>query len=682
MDRYFKKRYIAAGIIFSFLYWLLESFIHLLFFWNGTLSEWLAPRNYDELWMRLLAVGIIMSFSIYISLLMKREERLKDRLSSSEARFEEFVNELPQTVFEMNLEGRFTYANNSAFETFGYTTEDFESGLYGLDMIAPQDRDRAATDIERTFAGEEVEDTECMVIRKDGTTFPASILTKRILKNGEVVGMRGITFDISPLKEKEETLRKMSQAVEHSPVSVVITNPQGKIEYVNPEFVRITGYSVEEAAGKNPRILNSGMTPPERFREMWKTISAGQVWRGTLINRKKNGDTYWEDVRISPMRDNSGEVSHYVGVKEDITERHMLEEKVRSSEKMLRSILDNMQDTYYRTDNEGKILKVSPSARELMGYEPDELIGSQISGYYLYPELRRHFIDTLKKGGGAVTNYQAEIRRKNGSIIWVSTNAKYYKNDEGEPLGVEGTIRNVTAQKEAENELADYAAQLEASNRLKELYIDIMGHDILNPVNVIHNASDLVYPALSESSHQEFCTMIKESAEEIEELISLAKKYSKVSNMKEINFAPTNLNNLLSAAVKRFDLSLKKKNMDIDLHLGEAKPVPANELLNDVVSNLISNAIKYGPEGGILEAGTEEGDKHIILFFRDRGEGIPDEHKESIFNRFERLERGAIKGTGLGLAICKGIMELHSGSIWVEDNPGGGSIFKASLPKI
>ncbi|MDT8317367.1 MAG: PAS domain S-box protein [bacterium] len=678
----FKKRYIAAGIIFSAAYWIVESFVHLLFFWDGSISNWITTRDSNELWMRLLAVAIIMTFSVLISFIMGREERLKKKLKRSESRFEDLVSTLPQTVFEMDRKGRFTYANRVAFETFGYTDEDFDKGLYALDMIAPVDRERAAADMQRTFAGEEVEDTECFAIRKDGTTFPVSIHSTRIVEDGEVVGMRGITIDMSPIKEKDDRLRKMSRAVEHSPASVVITNSYGKIEYVNPEFTRITGYSMEEMMDKNPRILKSGLTPPERFIEMWRTISAGKAWRGILINKKKDGDVYWEDVRISPIHDASGEISHYVGIKEDITKRHILEEKLRSSEKKLRNILDDMQDTYYRTDNEGTLLSASPSLKELMGYEPKEIIGTKIADYYLHPELRERFLHALEEGNGSASNFMAEIKNKNGSIVWVSTNARYHTGDDGEVLGVEGTIRNVTALKEAQRKLEDYTAELESSNKLKELYIDIMAHDILNPVNVIKNATELVSPDIPEGKTMEFFNMIEESAEEIEDLICLAKKYSRLSTLVKADFVELDMDALIADVVKRFKLPMEKKEMEVrHIRMGNAR-IRADKLMDDVVSNLFSNAIKYGVEGGAIEIGLEKEKESLILFVKDEGGGIPDEHKEKIFNRFERLERGAIKGTGLGLAICKGIVQLHGGRIWVEDNPRGGSIFKVSLPKV
>jgi PAS domain S-box-containing protein len=135
-------------------------------------------------------------------------------------------------------------------------------------------------------------------------------------------------------KRAEEQLRKLSHAVEQSPVSVIITDTAGRIEYVNPKFSESTGYSLEEVMGKTPRFLKSGETPLSSYRDLWETITSGNEWRGELHNRKKTGELYWELASISPIRDGEGAITHYIAVKEDITEQKKLESQLRHSQKM------------------------------------------------------------------------------------------------------------------------------------------------------------------------------------------------------------------------------------------------------------------------------------------------------------------------------------------------------------
>lgn len=141
--------------------------------------------------------------------------------------------------------------------------------------------------------------------------------------------------DIRTRQEMEVELRQLSRAVAQSANTIMITNPAGTIEFVNPAFTRITGYTPEEAIGQNANLLKSGKVPPEIYRELWDTIAQGQVWEGELLNRKKDGTLYWERVTISPVKDETGNITHYVAVKEDITARKKFEDQLQESHQQL-----------------------------------------------------------------------------------------------------------------------------------------------------------------------------------------------------------------------------------------------------------------------------------------------------------------------------------------------------------
>jgi PAS domain S-box-containing protein len=151
-------------------------------------------------------------------------------------------------------------------------------------------------------------------------------------REGTLIGTYGISRDITARKVAEERLRMLSRAVEESPAAIFITDKRGKIEYVNPYFEKITGYSAAEAVGQNPRILKSGHQPPEFYQEMWETISEGREWGGEIQNLRKNGELYWERATISAIRDEKGQITHYVTVNEDITERKQAEAQHQEEE--------------------------------------------------------------------------------------------------------------------------------------------------------------------------------------------------------------------------------------------------------------------------------------------------------------------------------------------------------------
>jgi PAS domain S-box-containing protein len=148
--------------------------------------------------------------------------------------------------------------------------------------------------------------------------------------DGKASGFIEVVEDISENKKVEEQINKLSHAVEQSPTAIVVTDTTGNIEYVNPQFTRLTGYSSEEVLGKNPRFLKSGEQPTEFYQQLWDTINSGKVWHGEFHNKKKNGELYWESASISPIMDGKGTITHFVSIKEDITNRKKTEEPVTS----------------------------------------------------------------------------------------------------------------------------------------------------------------------------------------------------------------------------------------------------------------------------------------------------------------------------------------------------------------
>jgi len=174
-------------------------------------------------------------------------------------------------------------------------------------------------------------ETEVKMQRKNGEIFWARI-TGRAVDAGDVAkGTIWVVRDISERKQSDAALRKLSQAVEQSPAVVVITDLEGTIEYVNPKFSEITGYARSEAIGQNPRILKSGEMSSDAYQELWATITSGREWRGEFHNRRKDGSLYWEYASISPIRDADGNITHYLAIKEDITDRKNAEAQIRQS---------------------------------------------------------------------------------------------------------------------------------------------------------------------------------------------------------------------------------------------------------------------------------------------------------------------------------------------------------------
>ncbi|HHJ06231.1 MAG TPA: PAS domain S-box protein, partial [Anaerolineae bacterium] len=144
------------------------------------------------------------------------------------------------------------------------------------------------------------------------------------------------------LREVEIEQRKLTRAVEQSSSAIVVTDKDGIIEYVNPAFSQTTGYTAAEVIGKNPRVLKSGHHPPEFYREMWRALLSGEVWQGELINKKKNGELYWEAATITPVKDENGVITHFLALKDNVTERKKLARQVEEQANLLAVINENV----------------------------------------------------------------------------------------------------------------------------------------------------------------------------------------------------------------------------------------------------------------------------------------------------------------------------------------------------
>jgi signal transduction histidine kinase len=264
--------------------------------------------------------------------------------------------------------------------------------------------------------------------------------------------------------------------------------------------------------------------------------------------------------------------------------------------------------------------------------------------------------------------------------VFVEVSTSPIRDKEGNIVQVVHLARDITGQKRAEEAMKEYAMQLEEANRLKDLFTDIIGHDLLTPITVIKAFSEMLSSAGQEKA-EEIIASIQHNARKIEDMVRNISKYARVQDFQHLEKTDQDLVQVLSAAVKGHENEAKDKGMKtVFEHEGKAH-LTANPLIEDIFSNILSNAIKYAPRDTTIALDLTEKPESWVVSCSDEGEGIPDAYKKSIFERYDRRDKKGVKGTGLGLAIAKRVVDLHGGSIWVEDNPRGGSIFRVRLPK-
>ncbi|MCX6916868.1 MAG: PAS domain S-box protein, partial [Verrucomicrobia bacterium] len=257
---------------------------------------------------------------------ISQSKQAEQALRESEAKYRLLFDSAGDGIFIHDLAGRILAANRFSQTQLGYTLEELLS-MTVTQLDSPEERQQEPQRIAKLLQQGHLT-FETVHQRKDGSLFPLEASTQRIVWEGQPA-ILSITRDLTERREAETQLRKLQSVVEQTPVVVVITDPQGVIEYVNPSFVSQTGYSLAEAIGQKPSVIKSGLTSAEVYAELWRTLMAGQTWRGELCNRRKDGSLFWEIAVIAPLRDSAGRLTHFVAVKEDITEHRRIAEELR-----------------------------------------------------------------------------------------------------------------------------------------------------------------------------------------------------------------------------------------------------------------------------------------------------------------------------------------------------------------
>ena len=253
-------------------------------------------------------------------------KRTEEALKASEERFRATFENAGIGMAILDLQGHLIMSNPASQKMIGYTAEELRAMVF-TEFTHPDDQELDMGLYRELQEGKRDKyEIDKRLLRKDGQVVWGHLIASLVKdKQGRPQYGLGMVEDITERKQAEEQVRMLSRAVEQSPACVVITDPQGSIEYVNPKFTQLTGYTLEEALGKNPRLLKSGLTPAATYRQLWDTVLRGGEWHGEFANKKKNGDLYWESASITPIKDSQGLITHLVAVKEDITERKRAE---------------------------------------------------------------------------------------------------------------------------------------------------------------------------------------------------------------------------------------------------------------------------------------------------------------------------------------------------------------------
>lgn len=271
--------------------------------------------------------------------LRRKKREAEDALLTSELRYRRLVAAVTDYIYTVEVrDGKVVGTSHGPGCTAvtGYDPEELEEDPYlWYEMIHEEDRQRVSEESRRLLEGEYIPSMEHRIIHKDGSIrWVRNTIVPRYDETGELVAYDGLIADITGRKSAEIELKLRSAALNAAANAIIISDPDGKVIWANPAFTLLTGYTLDEILGRSLGILNSGVHGKEFYRDLWETIRAGKVWRGEMINRRKDGSLYPEEQTITPVMDEDGTVRHYIAIKEDVTERKRAQEALLENARM------------------------------------------------------------------------------------------------------------------------------------------------------------------------------------------------------------------------------------------------------------------------------------------------------------------------------------------------------------
>lgn len=480
--------------------------------------------------------------------------------------------------------------------------------------------------------------------------------------------------------------------------SILVTNRDGIIVFVNPAFERVSGWSAAEVHGQTPRILKSGAHPVDFYRSLWGRILGGGVWNGTLLNRRKNGDFFPQELNIVPLRDSTGRISHFVAVGRDVSDHLFSTRQSLEQQGIFEQILESLGDVAFLVDiRTRKFLYVSPTYARLTGFPTDELL--EDTRAVLTPvieEDRPRIAELLAQErfeGDVEASYR--IRRADGEIRELHARAWLVRDVHGEPVRFAGTLRDMTELRAKERELAQSEALLRQSQKMEAIgrLAGGVAHDFNNMLTAILGYGELLEDGLPANSAMrgsltEVLKAGRRAADLTRRLLAFSRKQLLEPEPLDLGLVVKDLESMVRRLIGE----------DVALEVVVARGLPPvwadRGQVEQVLMNLAVNARDAMPEGGWLRIEMAETTvrnrpaahgaapppgRHVRIEVSDSGTGMTEEVKSHLFEPFFTTKAPGM-GTGLGLAMVHGILKQSGGGITVESAPGSGTRITAYLP--
>ncbi len=545
---------------------------------------------------------------------------------------------------------------------------------------------------------------------------------------------------IEESRNNENKLRKLSQAVEQSPASVVITDLNGKIEYVNQKFTQTTGFSHDEVIGKLSRVFNPERLTDKVFSDLRSTISQGKEWRGEFRNTRKNGELFWTSAHLSPILNESGEVTHFLTIEEDITSKKILEENLHKQTRLRNLLMEiasgfinipfNRVDESVNNSLEKMGSFVNADRSYIFYYDWDrqtasnvfewcaEGIDQQIGNLQHIPV--EPFLDWVNAHRKGEQLYIADSSALPEGILKEMVLSQDVKSiltvpmmNEEQCIGFIGfdyvrqyfqyhdtelqllklfsqSLANLSIRKTMTQELIKAKENAEESDRLKTHFMNNISHEIRTPLNGILGFGDLMLDSqLSQEDKKHYHGILQRNSSRLQQTVTDIMDIAelKAGSLKK-NLRKMNIREVMTKSIDQIKSTCAVKNVLVSLkipaELQETILVTDEEFFIKILMHLLTNAEKFTAMGRIT-AGFTMKEQWVEFFVQDTGKGISTDKMEAVFEPFMQEDVSSTRGyegSGLGLSIARGLTELLGGRLWVESTQGVGSTFFFTLPRV